>query len=201
MLDKIINKKIELLPRIPKENEKLCDTCGGTGWLYDNEKGYIERCPVCHGGVIPLCPICHQPIRGVCTNEECRDLREKESEQKRLDKAIRAKYEDVPEESKKMLYSESYGYNEGYFQDIDELAEYCEEHGTTSPGYVWSTTRIALSMDADKILEMVCEDLHEDARDNITDEDELQKFLNDWCEKQTGTDTYTVDYKYVIEVE
>lgn len=78
--------------------------------------------------------------------------------------------------------------------------EYCEDDGIDIPEYVWSTTKIEFSMDASSIIDMACEDLHESARDSIIDENGLQKFLDDWCKKQTGVDIYIVDYKYAILV-
>jgi hypothetical protein len=72
-------------------------------------------------------------------NLKCRELRDAEDEQKRLEKAVRANYKDVPPESKKMMYSRIYPYNEGYFKDIDDLLEYCQDNGVFVPPYVWST--------------------------------------------------------------
>jgi len=66
MLEKLTGKRVELKPREPKENEMLCETCGGTGWLYENERKYIQMCPSCYSGVIRLCPICKQQIKGYC---------------------------------------------------------------------------------------------------------------------------------------
>ena len=200
MLEKMMGIQVELKPKTPNENEKLCDTCDGIGWLYDKEKGFIEKCSDCYNGIIHLCSICYQPVRGRCMNKECRDIRDKEAEQKHFDKAIKSEYKDVPAEYKEMLYSESYGYNEGYFSDIDELIEYCEDNDIEVPKYVWSTTKIGLSMDAGYIIENACEELHEDAYQNITNGKELQEFLDAWCAKQTGTDSYTVDYKYAIMI-
>ena len=198
MLEKLVGEKIEILQKQPKENQKLCDSCGGTGWLYDKERGFIAKCPVCYDGIINLCPICRQPVRGMCMNEECRTIRDAESEQKRFDKAVKSEYKDVPAEHTEMLYSERYGYNEDYFSDIDEFMEYCEDNDIEVPKYVWSTEKTRLSIDADSVIEQACDDLHEEARQNVTDEDELQEFLDAWCAKQTGTDTYSVDYKYAI---
>lgn len=200
MLEKINGKKIELMPKVPKENEKICDTCGGTGWLYNKKHGYIQACTVCYSGIIHLCPLCGEPKRGLCMNKECRAIRDAENEEKVLSKAIKAEYKDVPLEYKEMLYSESYGYNEGYFTDIDEFIDYCEDNDIEVPKYVWSTTKTELSIDAGNIIENACEELHEDAYQNITNENELQEFLDTWCAKQTGTDTYTVNYKYAITI-
>jgi len=124
MLKKIV-EKVKLLPAIPKENEKLCDTCGGISWLIDKEKGRIERCPVCYCGIIKLCPYCGNPVRGVCSNSHCATQREAEAERKRYEKAIKADCSSVPAEYMEMMYSECYSYNEGYFTDIVDLIEDC----------------------------------------------------------------------------
>lgn len=201
MLEKFVGEKIELLPKHPKENEKLCDTCGGIGWLRDKEKGFVEKCITCYDGIITLCPLCQQPVRGMCMKKECCDTRDKEAEQRRFDKAFKSEYKDVPAKHTEMLYSERYGYNEGYFTEIDEFTEYCEDNDIDVPKYVWSTSKTKLSMDAVSITQMACEDLHEDAYQNVAYEDELQDFLDAWCAKQSGTDTYWVDYKYAIWIE
>lgn len=44
MLKKFVGEKIEMLPKQPKENQKVCETCGGIGWLIDREEGFIEKC-------------------------------------------------------------------------------------------------------------------------------------------------------------
>ena len=58
-----------------------------------------------------------------------------------------------------------------------------------------------LGFDEDIIIENACDELHEDARDNISDEKELQEFLDKWCEKQTGTTTYYPCYKEYVRVK
>ena len=126
-----------------------------------------------------------------------------QKEKERYEKATKCEYQDCPGDQKIMMYSESYGYDEGYFSDIDELIEYCESEDIRVPGYCWSTEQINMSIDADSIIENVCEELFEDAESYIDNSDrkELQEFLNKWCAKQTATTTYGVCYKYAIKVE
>lgn len=121
-----------------------------------------------------------------------------ESEDTRLEKAIKDEYYKIPNESKEMMYHEMYKYNNGYFSELSELDDYCKNNKLDFPNYVWSTERSSIKLNARSILENACEELHEDAYDNIQDEEELQELLDKWCEKQTGTYTYTVDYKYAI---
>lgn len=200
MLTKIV-EKVKFLPAVPRENEKLCDECGGIGWLIHKEKGYISRCLKCYSGIIELCPWCGEPIRGVCSNSYCTSQREAEAEQKRYEKAIKADCSNVPEEYVEMMYSECYSYNEGYFTNFADLIEDCEANEVTVPEYVWSTSKITLSIDAWSVLENACEELHEDATSNLADVDGLQKFLDQWCEEQSGVDSYSVNYKYAITVK
>jgi len=201
MLEKITGK-IQMLPKKVGENQESCPTCGGTGWLFDNKEGYIQQCSTCYmAGVINLCEICGKPKRGICTNRSCQEERDRINELIKLSKAIRCNYDDVPEDQKEMLYSPSYGYNEGYFTETEELIEYCEEEEIEIPEYVWSTSRIDLSMDAYTILENACNDLHEEALGSVDNIDELQKYLDAWCDKQTGCRTYCGNGRYAIKVD
>lgn len=200
MLDKIKDPKIELKITSVSENEELCDVCGGYGWLHDEEKGFIEKCIHCYNGKVKLCPECRSPVRGMCGSKSCQDKRYLDLERSRKSKATILDIEDVPSESAIMLYSDSYSYNEGYFNDIDELIDHCEDVGEIVPDYVWSTREVRLTMDASDIVDSACEELHESARDYIANEDILQSFLDDWCKNQYGVSTYCVDYKYMIRV-
>lgn len=122
-------------------------------------------------------------------------------EQSIFDKAIKLNADDEIVKSMGIYYSDQYGYNEGYFTDWDEFFDYLYDT-EIHPEYVWGTTECKISIDADNIIQNVVEDLWEDARDNISldDENELQEFLDKWCKKQSGTTTYEVDYRYAIKV-
>lgn len=135
--------------------------------------------------------------------DECRGKREQKKENDRYDKAIKCFYEECPDGERIMIYSDSYGYNEGYFTDIDELIDYCESKDIPVPDYCWSTMQIDMSMDADGLIEDACQNLYDGAEDHISNEDrkELQDFLDKWCQKQSNTSTYSVDYKYAIKIE
>ena len=210
MLERIVGRKIELLPKEPNENQVLCNECGGLGWLMKDEK-WIENCPHCCNGLIDVCPQCKQPYkkryRHYCDNPECKekdridnDIKAVHEELKRFEKAKKVSYDECPADSKVMMYSEHYGYNEGYFTDLEDLLEYTDSEDIQMPKYVWATSEIPLSMNADSIIEDACSDLHEDARDNITNEKELQEFLDKWCERQGGVNTYYMNYKVAIWV-
>ena len=88
-------------------------------------------------------------------------------------------------------------YQEGD-HDCSNFDEYFEKY---IPKVLWNCEEVKISMDADSIIENACEELHDDARDNIFDEKELQEFLNNWCAKQTGTTTYCPCYKEYVKVK
>ena len=98
-----------------------------------------------------------------------------------------------------------------YFSDVDSFVdaykdsdeyESNEEMMNNLPEVLWLTDPIDISMDADQIIESACEELHEDASENISGEDrkELQNMLDEWCKKQTGTRTVYPNYKKYVRV-
>ncbi len=70
------------------------------------------------------------------------------------------------------------------------------------PDILWLCNNVDISMDADSIIESACEELYEDAEDNILYEDrkELQRLLDNWCKKQIGTTTLYPNYKKYVRV-
>ena len=92
-----------------------------------------------------------------------------------------------------------FGVKEDDTEKAFKLNWYDNEYLTLCPNFYFG--RI-MSIDADWIIENACEELHEDARDSIgsKDEKELQKFLDKWCDKQTGTTTYYPCYKDYVSV-
>lgn len=121
-------------------------------------------------------------------------------EYQKYQKAIKGEYDSIPKEKSQMMYSDVYGYDEGYFVEFDDLIEYCEREGIEIPKHVWSTTKTSLTINAEFIVENACEELWEGAYDNIDNIEELQELLDNWCGEQTGADTYCVDYQYAISV-
>ena len=174
----------------------------------------IKFCPNCFNGVIRLCKYCGKQIqKGSIDNCDCEQYKAKEIEEKRVKyqetiaKAKEIAIEDLPEDT--WLYDEQ---TDDYFSDIDyfvdvykdnEDFETKEQMLENLPPVLWVCKSVEIEMDAYSIIENACEELHEDAMDSISDKDkgELQKFLDEWCSKQTGTKTAYPCYKEYVKVK
>lgn len=142
---------------------------------------------------------CGSPVpvnRSTC--DACWGARVKEKEEKVFELAAKVtleEYEDQP------IYWEgppggSSMSGDGYFLNIEEFLERCEEEEIDVPPYVWATKPVTLSMDASYLLESALDEHHEGARDEFPDgaERELQDLLDAWCAKQK-VKSWDVDYK------
>lgn len=159
----------------------------------------IKFCPNCYNGVIRLCQYCGKQIRkGSIDYCDCEQYKAKEEEKERIKyQEIISKAEEVDVED---INTDMWFYDEqtdDYFSDIESFVdtykdfdeyESDEEMMNNLPEVLWLTDPVDISMDAYSIIENACEDLHEDAYDNISDEDkgELQDMLDKWCNKQTS---------------
>lgn len=174
----------------------------------------IKSCPNCYNGVIRLCQYCGKQIpKGYIDKCDCKQYKAKKDEEKRI------KYQEMVSKAEEVdikdIDHEMWFYDEqtdDYFSDIDYFVdaykdsdeyESDEEMINNLPEVLWLTDPVDISMDADSIIESACEELHEDAYENISDKDikELQNILDKWCEKQTGTKTVYPNYKKYVRVK
>ena len=206
MISKIGDRKITITPKALKENEKRCEKCGGTGWLYiENEsEKYIEKCPICDNGIIHFCPKCGNVTGQLtwCNDESCRQKRDEESELGLYEKSTKYTLDNAPKESCEYFFSNVYGYDDGYFDDIDSLADYCNDNDIEIPKFVWGTTKKELSIDAEDVISSELEEWYEDAFDRVNDDElsKLQVAFDNFC-KNCGVDAcYDADYKICIEL-
>ncbi len=223
-------KKIlpDTLEKDLQDNEIICPVCHGLGIIkqdyglgvkednteknfklnwYDNE--YLTLCPNCYFGRIKTCEYCEKPLMKETSRCSCEEYKEHEEEEKRI------KYQETIKKAKEVgiksvstyLYDEQ---TDHYFAEIEDFVdeykdntdyENDEEMLENLPEVLWVCSKAEISIDADSIIENACDELHEDARDNISDEKELQEFLDKWCEKQTGTTTYYPCYKEYVKVK
>lgn len=201
------------------EHERICPVCNGLGIkiednVYgikgdDSEAGRREHfpykhqalsfCQSCFNGVQSLCPYCGKPYKNQaylhCDCEGQKKVDEEERIKKwneKVSKAVSVDEKDVDT----MLYCEEF---DEYYATVDDFFDdyACnpEEDGDERPVRLWVT-----SVDAAKVIEDACSDLHEDAYERC-DEGSLQKLLDDWCKKQTGTTTYYPCYKQYVEID
>lgn len=173
----------------------------------------IKFCPNCYNGMINLCKYCGKQIPKCYIDKcDCKQYKAKEEEEKRIkyqeqiSKAEEVNIKDIDPEM--WFYDEQ---TDDYFSDIDSFVnsykdfdeyESDEEMMNNLPEVLWLTDPVDISMDANSIIESACEELHENAYENISDEDtkELQYMLDEWCKKQTGTRTVYPNYKKYVKV-
>ena len=176
---------------------------------YNNQA--IRFCPNCYNGIIRFCKYCGKQIqKNYIDTCDCEPYKEKQEEEKRIQ--YQQKIDQAQEMDVKEIASNTWLYDEqtnNYFPDIksfiDSYKDYNEyktekEMWKNLPEVLWLCDHVDLSMDAASMIDYACEELHEDARNQISseDENELQKFLDSWCKKQSGTKTfYPNDKKYV----
>ena len=191
-----------------QDNEIICPVCHGLGIVkqdygfgvkeddvqknfklnwYDNE--YLTLCPNCYFGRIKTCEYCGKPLIKGTSRCSCEGYKEHEEEEKRI------KYQETIKKAKEVgiksvstyLYDEQ---TDHYFAEIEDFVdeykdntdyENDEEMLENLPEVLWVCSKAEISIDADSIIENACDKLHEDARDNISDEKELQEFLDKWC--------------------
>lgn len=88
---------------------------------------------------------------------------------------------------------------DGYYLNIEEFLDRCEEEEMDVPEYIWATKPVSLTLDAEYLLENALTEHAEDTRDSIsTDAElELQALLDGWCDKQK-VKSWEPDYKKAI---
>lgn len=181
---------------------------------YDNE--YLTICPHCYFGRLKTCKYCGKVLSKGINTCNCDGFREQWKEEKRI------KYQETINKAKEIDLKDTsyYIYDEQsdkYFTSEDEFAEHYwdlyldeeKEHGYNFDEYfekyipkvLWNCEETKILIDADSIIDNACEELHEDARENISDEKGLQEFLDKWCAKQSGTTSYYPCYREYVRVQ
>lgn len=219
-------KKIfpEYLIKNLQENERICPVCHGLGMRIVNnvygikgdtsEAGQHEHfpykhqalsfCQSCYNGVQKLCPYCGKPYERGYYHCNCEGQKKADEEKRikeweeRISKAKEVQESDVTT----YLYCEEF---DSYYSEVDDFFEsyacnYNDEQSRKRPEILWVYSAAEISLDADSIVESVCDELHEDAYGNC-DTNSLQKLLDDWCKEQSGTTTYYPCYKEYVKID
>ena len=157
----------------------------------------------------------------VCKN--CLDLIDQERERVRFEKA-----EKVPEAQwDGPVFSEDCcSEDEGYARSTDEMMQsVVDSFGELSfedteeaqkargdqesefdwacrfiPEYVWACDVLLPHIDAENVIERLCEDAHEGAYDSIVGYADLQKVLDEWCARQTFA-SWDCNYKKAVVID
>lgn len=230
--EEIKNILPDTLEKDLQDNEEICPICHGLGVVLDDNvygiKGdtsevakksrfpynhqAIKFCPNCYNGVIRLCEYCGKQLPRNTSKCDCEQYKAKEIEEKRI--KYQEKISKAEEDNIKDINLDMWFYDEqtnDYFSEIESFVdaykdfdeyESDEEIMKNLPEVLWLTNSVDISMDANSIIENACEELHEDASENISGEDrkELQNMLDKWCKKQTGTRTVYPNYKKYVRV-
>jgi len=159
-----------------------CSKCGNV-----STKDLAERC--CAGTVCTSCGVALTGHRLTCT--DCWNAKQAAIQARRVDKAARI----ASSEYHGALYCDSLGHNDGFFRDVDELAEYCNDEGIREIGPVFACHETRPYIDAVGAVEQALEEHHEDAE--MVDIRGLEDFLKTWNAKQTDK-TWTPDWRIVI---
>jgi len=210
-----------------QEHEIICPHCGGTGLqVDDNPFGLKEEnskihfpykqqtivgCRYCYNGVQSKCLHCGKILNRGTSRCDCKQSnleRIQERYNKDLETWNKAKKISLEQACNDftMIYIDNY---DKYLM-VEELEEWIldkeDENGQLiirEELRVYGTQSIELSIDASDIIENACSDLHKDARDNISDEDqkELQVLLDKWFENnKQGTTSYYADFSVGINL-
>lgn len=207
------------------EHERICPVCNGLGMRIEDNiygiKGDISEagrkyhfpykhqalsfCRSCYNGVQRLCPYCGQPYKNQAYLHCDCEGQKKADEEKRINEwnekvanAVQVDEKDIDT----MLYCEEY---DEYYDTVDDFFEdyccnYSNEDIHNRPERLWVTSVEKIFIDAANVIEDACTNLHEDAYEQC-DEASLQKLLDDWCRKQTGTTTYYPHYKQYVVID
>lgn len=205
-----------------QDNERICPTCKGLGITIRNNEFGIEGdnsaigktslfpykqqsfsfCPSCYNGVQKLCPYCKKPYKyqGVmhCDCETQKKLDE-ENQMEHWNTVVEQAAEVQEKDIDTMLYCVELDH---YYWDSEEFMDdwNSENHNNDKrPERLWLTEKYDLHIDAETIIEQACEEMYEDAIDNISmdAQDELQSNLDDWCAKQQMSSYYPDYNRYV----
>ena len=204
-----------------QEHEVICSHCGGTGLQVDdnpfglkseNSKVHfphkqqtIVGCRHCYNGVQSKCLHCGDILDRSSCQCNCEGAKEESIQERHAkdleiwNKAKKISYEEAIKDFI-MIYIDNY---DKYImtEDLEEWIENQESDNEELISHrslrIYGTQILDLQINAYDVIENACSDLHEDAMDNISDEDqkELQILLDKWCEEnKQGTTSYYADF-------
>jgi len=207
-----------------QENEVICEHCNGTGLAIDDNRYGIQGeysrtlfpyshqsigfCKHCYNGVNRKCSYCGKILNRGSYKCDCAGYlkeqykKEEEKEQEVFQKAEKMTYEEYTNKYPNYMIYDPFG--DKYYMDLDDLEEdyYSYSAEDTLPKYVYGTTKQSIRLDVNNILEYECDNLHEDAYDNLDGIKELREAIEKFNEvNKTNTATFWMNYKIAIILE
>jgi len=188
------------------ENEKLCPVCGGLGLKV--EGNFIITCHDCYKGIVKACKYCGKTELYSHNCDEERQVRRNEQHARDVIKWDKSRKITLEEACKTltMVYVDNWD----KYINVDGIDDKIDDHQSEDEDFeisdlrIYGTTEVKMSFDAGSIIESACEDLHEDAGDDISGDEikNMQDFLDDWVEKYgSNTTSYEVDFSIGVIME
>ena len=181
-----------------------CPDCGAlyTGCVFGGgEHGLIAARHAAQRHCHHYCTCGRSVAVGRTTCSDCWDLVLKHKEEKVFEKAEKMTIDEYPGDQPVFWDGPPKGSSigDGYFLNVDDFLERCEEEEVEVPQYIWATTSVPLALSADFLIESAMNEHREDAREAIPSESELQlqHMLDTWCAAQK-VKTWQPDYKRAI---
>ena len=220
-IDKVLNVGLKKdLIQCEDYNEEICPTCHGTGvTIHDNPYGLFEQagpvrfpyvqqsigfCPDCYNGVVKRCLHCGKIIPKGRLKCECRIPAERQKKEEEHRKMIDELRWATPEESvQDMYYSPEYPYNEGYFETFEDFFDaWYDNHSPedAKPECCFPTHKCSMTLDMEGIVADACDELYEDAFDDVGNIKELQDLVDAWIKKNGPGDSFLYHESYKIRI-
>ena len=158
-------------------------------------RAHAERC--CNW----RCKICGEPafseFQTICRKHLSE---EQDAVSAAKEAAAFAKAKDVTD-----MYVGPFMFNDRYFEDTCSLLDHFDcNYGVDDPWpeYVWVPSEIALSIDAEHIIENALDGHYEGAADMISDDERkrLQELLDEWCER-TGVVSWEENHAEYVRIQ
>jgi hypothetical protein len=173
-----------------KTDLSACGVCGKLARGVTNFD-ISEKCCTCYDCGKPLGE--ERYVSNIIYCRNCDSKRRAKVEADRLEKATVLENYDGP-----VFWDGGHGsYGEGYYENADELSEDDDFEGE----YAYACTSRCLILDLDNVLENLCEEMHEDAIDDLNGVEQLQAAVNVFNEANKSVLTYDVDYKHKVRIE
>lgn len=176
--------------------------------LLDGRSAGVWACGKCrhvHSTLDAACRCCDHRCRTcgvetprywtICT--DCRTAKLKSEWAEREAKAAKIEQWDG------WVYAEGCGWNDGYFESLEHLTEWLEDDdsGSDRPEYVFTCVVIPFrKYDVAHIIEAVCEELYDDAADDLAGVPELSAAIDAFNAANSHLVTYSPNWNLMVKV-